>query len=97
MKIADMIKSEAEKGAANIAAIKKGIKMISDILNKTCIEIYYDLLKFSIKINYKLSNYFESYFRSISIVVIISSLSNGFVIKTSAPASSACWRVFSSP
>lgn len=37
MQTIDIIKSEAEKGPANIAAIKKGIKIISDILNKTCI------------------------------------------------------------
>lgn len=40
MKITDVINSEAEKGAANIAVIKNGIKIISDILNKTCIGIY---------------------------------------------------------
>lgn len=35
-----MIKSEAENGAANIAAITKGIRITRDILNKTCIEIF---------------------------------------------------------
>lgn len=44
MQIIDIIKSEAEKGAANIAANKKGTKMISDILNKICIIFSHDKL-----------------------------------------------------